>query len=48
MITPISIFLMILTILMLLNILCNLIVIYKMDIIINAVSNITIIKENKG
>ena len=47
MITPISIFLITLIILMLLNILCVITLIYKIDIIIKAVSNITLIKENK-
>ena len=47
MITSISIFLMILIILMLLNILTQFVIIYKINIIINAISEISMIKENK-
>ena len=47
MITPISIFLMILIILMMLNILTQFVIIYKIDIIINAISEISIIKNKE-
>lgn len=47
MITPISIFLMILIILMMLNILTQFVIIYKIDVIINAISEISIIKNKE-
>jgi hypothetical protein len=48
MITPINLFLISIIILMILNIAINIIMVYKIDAIVYALSNITIIKENKG
>jgi hypothetical protein len=48
MITPINLFLISIIILMILNIAISIIMIYKIDTIVYALSNIIIIKENKG
>ena len=47
MITPINLFLISIIILMILNIAISIIMVYKIDTIVYALSNITIIKENK-
>ena len=48
MITPINLFLISIIILMILNIAISIIMVYKIDTIVYALSNITIIKKNKG